>query len=223
MSDPRDRLIAHLKVLARDISSSTAHRFMVLLRELLEARNDRKKYPTLTLYCDWSVHTKLDRSSGGSALLDILDDMFANSTTMDHQLQVLLSELYATKVRQQIIQLLGTSFIHFGVVLDDRAFASIISHVIADLVGKPISRRAADLTKRTSKRLAEGLRYTADRLQFSHNDDKEASSANYLLTLVVKRIDPPSTDEIVDEPLAPVVSIVVPWPILVTSEGKLLL
>jgi hypothetical protein len=64
---------------AGDITKSTVHRFMALLRELLEERNERKKYPFLTMFCDWSLHTKLDRSKAGDDLLDILDAMWAGS------------------------------------------------------------------------------------------------------------------------------------------------
>ena len=92
MTNPRDRLIDHLPALRGDISKSTTQRLMALLRELLEERKERKKYSALTMYCDWSVHTKLDRSPAGSALLDILD-IWASSTTVDEQVQVLGGEL----------------------------------------------------------------------------------------------------------------------------------
>jgi hypothetical protein len=48
------RLVRHVaKMKAGDISESTMHRFMALLRERLEERNDRRKYPTATMFCDW--------------------------------------------------------------------------------------------------------------------------------------------------------------------------
>jgi hypothetical protein len=55
-----DRLAEHVAELkAGQISKSTVHRLMVLLRELLESRNEQDKYPVLRMFCDWSLHTKL--------------------------------------------------------------------------------------------------------------------------------------------------------------------
>jgi hypothetical protein len=215
MSNLQERLVIHLqKLAAGDISESTTHRLMALLRELLEERNERRKYPALAMFCDWSVHTKLDRSAGGGALLDMLDEIWANSTTVDQQIQILTNELSPQKLRVQMEQLLGSSFIHPGVIPNGHVFASIIDHLIADLVGKPISRRPCDVSKRTSDRLARGLRHIADRLLFSRNEDKTVSAAKYLLTLVSRQIDPPSTGE---------ARIILPWPIAVNEWGKILL
>ena len=211
MTNPRDRLIDHLPALRGDISKSTTQRLMALLRELLEERKERKKYSALTMYCDWSVHTKLDRSPAGSALLDILD-IWASSTTVDEQVQVLGGELSVLKLRKQIEELLESSFIHPSVILDDHAFASIVDHFIADLVAKPISRRSADVSKRTSERLAKGLRHIADQLFFSLGDGK-ASAAKYVLNLVSKQIDPPRPGT---------ATIVLPWPIAVNTAGEIL-
>jgi hypothetical protein len=88
------RLSTHLaKMKAGDVSESTMHRCMGLLRQLLEERGDRKKYATLAMFCDWLLHPKLDRSKAGGDLLDILDATFARSRTVDQQIQQLLEGL----------------------------------------------------------------------------------------------------------------------------------
>ena len=72
-----DRLSEHVGLMkAGHISKSTVHRLMALLRELLEEQNNQRTYPLLRMFCDWTSHTKLDRSKAGNRVLDILDDMW---------------------------------------------------------------------------------------------------------------------------------------------------
>ena len=74
MTNLPDRLKSHLaKMAAGDISDSTTHRLMALLRQLLEERNEKHRYPITAMFCDWSLHVKLDRSKPASTLLDLLD------------------------------------------------------------------------------------------------------------------------------------------------------
>jgi|SRR5260370_42446856 hypothetical protein len=99
-----DRLAEHLaEMKTGDLSKSTVHRLMVLLRELLEARNEQNKYPLLRMFCDWSLHTKLDRSKAGNGALDILDAMWAKSKTVDAQLGELMRAFRQRNFRQKLL------------------------------------------------------------------------------------------------------------------------
>lgn len=102
-----ERLKKHVaKMRAGDITDSTVHRLLALLRELLEERKERNKYPLLTMFCDWTLHTGLDRSKAGSGVLDILDEIWAWSQRVDEQIQELLREISPQKLREQMISLL---------------------------------------------------------------------------------------------------------------------
>jgi hypothetical protein len=64
-----DRLAEHIaEMKAGQISKSTVHRLMALLRELLEARSEQDKYPLLRMLCDWSLHTKLEPLESGQSV-----------------------------------------------------------------------------------------------------------------------------------------------------------
>jgi hypothetical protein len=200
MSTVSDRLAEHMAKMKADINASTVHRFMVLLRELLEERNERKKYPLLTMFCDWSVHTKLDRSQAGNDLLDILDATWANSKTVDQQIKQLLTDISPSKLQAQMVSLLSTSLIDPTAISDVEACAKLFQHVIDDLKGKTVARKADKLIKLTTERLSKGYRFIADRLYF---EDYESGSNQFVLA--AKQIEPSSGGEVL---------IKIPWPIV---------
>lgn len=54
------------------IGESQVSHFFALVRKLLEglSRPERDQYPLLGFYCDWALHTKIDRSEHGAAILE---------------------------------------------------------------------------------------------------------------------------------------------------------
>jgi hypothetical protein len=162
-----DRLAEHLaEMKTGDISKSTVHRLMVLLRELLEARNEQNKYPLLRMFCDWSLHTKLDRSKAGNGALDILDAMWAKSKTVDAQLGELIEGVSPAKLQTEIASVLAASRIDPSLIHSPR-FPIIMRHIIAEVTGKIVSRPADTRRKKTAERLAQGYRFIADRFTLS--------------------------------------------------------
>jgi hypothetical protein len=194
-----DRVSDHLKEMAAgSITKSTVHRLMGLLRELLEERGERKKYPVLAMYCDWAVHRKLDRSQQGSALLDMLDDVWALTANADEQIRVLLKGISPVTLRDQIIQLLGTVLVNPAMIIDVPSCTKIMVHLTEDLMDKPIARRREDLEKRKAERLNSGYRFMADRLFFECDQQGKR-----IIALVAKQIEPSIGGE---------VKTVIPWP-----------
>jgi hypothetical protein len=214
MTSLPDKLKKHLaKMAAGDISDSTTNRLMALLRQLLEERNERSRYPITAMFCDWSLHTKLDRSQAAGALLDLLDGTWVQTANADQLIQKITDGLNPHKLRAEILQLLGSAFIHAGVVLDDRSFAAAMDHLLAELVDKPITRRPQHVQSHTSKRLAQGHRFMAVRLFFSLNENKEHTPAKCVLNLMSQQIEPASGGH---------VSVVIPWPLAADSAGNIL-
>jgi hypothetical protein len=178
----RDRLIEHIaEMKAGQISKSTVHRLMALLRELLEARNELNKYPLLRMFCDWSLHTKLDRLKVSNQLLDLVDAMFAKRETMDAQLGQLCASISPAKFQKEVASLLEASFIDPSLAYSPR-FPQIVRHIIDDLKGKIVSRRPESVKKRTSERLAAGYRFMAARFYFKHENSE------YKFVIVFKNI-----------------------------------
>ena len=200
MSISTERLKKHVaNMKAGDITESTVLRLMSLLRELLEARNEKRKYPLLNMFCDWAVHTKLDHSSAGSQLLDILDETWAGSRKVDELIGRLVGDISPQKLREQIFALLCAEFVD-PTIMDDAGLAErIIGGLLDDLCGKPVARRADGIKKTTAERLAKGCRFIADRLYFERDE-----SGKRQLVLAAKQIEPPSGGE---------VRVKIPWPL----------
>lgn len=180
-----NRLNDHLTVLRTgDISPSTTHRLMALLRELLEQQGINRQYPLVTMFCDWSLHIRLDRSPAGAKLLDLLDATWANSRQVDQQIDALVDQLKPHLLRSQMIDILEGVLIDPTVVRTDELFGKIVRCLITDLVEKPIARKAKDEQKRVAERLALGYRFIAERIQFQEIDQM------IQLVLVAKQIAP---------------------------------
>jgi hypothetical protein len=191
MTGIADRLIHHLEILnSGDISLSTTQRLMALLREFLEERKERSQYPLLVMFCDWALHNRLDRSSGGGRLLDLLDETWANSHQVDAQIQHLVSQLSPAMLRGQLIELLRKSLIWPAAIQNDEYFTRLVKHLIADLAGKPISRGAKEQSKRTADRIGRGLRFIAERILFEKVEERMQ------LVLVARQIEPASGGEV---------------------------
>jgi hypothetical protein len=195
-----NRLTKHVaKMKAGEITESTVHRFMSLLRELLEERKERNKYQLLTMFCDWALHTGLDRSKAGGMLLDILDSTWANSQNVDAQIGEIMRGISPRTLRDQMFALLGGSFVDPSVVVEADYCVRIMDHLITDLQGKPVARSIKDSKKIESDRLAKGYRFMADRFYFEH-DEKYGNQ----FVLAAKQIEPSSGGN---------VFVKIPWPI----------
>jgi len=193
-----DRLSNHMDTLSNgDVSLSTTQRLMDLLREFLEEKGIRTRYPLLGMYCDWSLHSRLNRSLAGTSLLDLLDQVWANSHVVDEQIQSLVRQLSPQMLRDQMLEVLRNALIWPAAIQNDECFRRIVHWLVADLAGKPISRRPKDEPKRISERLALGYRFVAHRIAF------ENTSENMQLVLCAKQIEPTSGGE---------VRIQIPWP-----------
>jgi hypothetical protein len=194
-SDRLSEQIAEMK--SGKISMSGVHRFVALLRELLETRNELNKYPLLRMFCDWSLRTKLDRSKEDNQLLDILDAMSANSTTVDDQFKQLLEGISPRKLQTEIVSVLTASFIDPSLA-DSSQFAVVVRYLIDDLGGKIVSRPTENISRKTSERLEKGYRFMADRFYFERKD------GGYQFVLVSRQIEPSSGGEL---------HFNVPWPV----------
>ena len=88
-------------------SDSTAVHLMVLSRHLLERDKTKSKYPTLNLYCNWTVHTELEGSRVAYRMFSKLSQIHAvTPERIDEEVSEALSLL---KLRKELIALLRTA------------------------------------------------------------------------------------------------------------------
>jgi len=134
-----NRLAEHVAGMrAGDISKSTVHRFIALLRELIEQRRERP------------LHTKLDRSKAGNEALDILDAMWAKSKTVDAQFRELLEGISPAKLQMEIASVLTASLIDPSLIQGTR-WPVILRHLIDDLIGNPSPARPGHFKRKLRK------------------------------------------------------------------------
>jgi hypothetical protein len=68
MTSSVERLAAHVETMKSNIDPSTVSRLMSLSRQLIEETKTKDRYPVLNLFCDWSLHPKLDRKDAQNVL-----------------------------------------------------------------------------------------------------------------------------------------------------------
>ena len=133
----------------------------------------------------------------GNELLDIIDTIWAQTANADDQVRVVTRRLSPSTLRDEIFKLLANSRIDPSVVANDLPYRKLVTLLIADLLGKPISRSETARSKLSADHLAKGIRFVADRISFNQNEKLETE-----LRLVSRQLDPPSDGE---------VHIVIPW------------
>jgi hypothetical protein len=74
--------------------AQVAH-LLVLARKLIERvpAVQVRRYPVLKFYCDWSLHSKIDRSEGGGAILAKLHEIVRTDLDAPGDLRVFVAKL----------------------------------------------------------------------------------------------------------------------------------
>jgi hypothetical protein len=119
---------------------------LVEIRKLMERNNDTDKYFALNFYCDWAMHTKLDRLGAGRIVerfnkyqeLIELTQCTPDGTVPQADLQFLAQledTLRLRKFRQQFGEYLKGNDLPDDIARDDGAWTNFLSyyfHVIED-------------------------------------------------------------------------------------------
>jgi hypothetical protein len=169
MSGPKhrlDKLIKKTKRLRR-IDESAVRDIIATTRELLEATSSQSAYPVATLYCNWSLHTKISasltalrcleevaqqiRCQSSASAQDLLD-FLSNQVFHTHRLR---GELIALFRENDVGDFIFTSNVNWSV------FASLLYSGLIDKrlqypagVELPVESKDSDFLKR-AKRIYE--------------------------------------------------------------------
>ena len=77
-----DEVVAkiHQAIVAHPLREADVHHLLALARKLIERvpLDARKTYALLNFYCDWTLHSKIDRSEAGATILVRLHDIIAD-------------------------------------------------------------------------------------------------------------------------------------------------
>ncbi len=113
--------------------------FMVEIRKIMEHDND-SKYKLLRFFCDWTVHTKKDRSMSG--IIDIVNEIDRLISSVDKittlQNEQILKFLEMNELRKELSQFLTSHSLPSDLCKDDHNWSTFVDILAQVLSGQPI-------------------------------------------------------------------------------------
>jgi len=114
-------------------------RIFALTRELVEANNQFKDYPTLKLFSDWSLHPKLNRKSAKTLLREIavIVKKYESSDPGDIVAGVSKS-LSISQLHSELLLIFREANISDFMLRQPEVWNQCVTWLLQDLIGKPI-------------------------------------------------------------------------------------
>jgi hypothetical protein len=124
---------------------------LVLLRKLLELRGQKKAFPTLTFYCDWTVHPVL-KGNGAQEIVKKFDDferyMEGTHLGTPQEKLVLVNSFAATlrliDLRDDMRRFLESEGLPFNLTSDDGRWGSFVRYYTRLIETSPLRIVAAN-------------------------------------------------------------------------------
>lgn len=137
------------------LSESEVVDLMSKIRKLIEfmAPADRKPFATAKLYCDWCLHTMLDRSKAGEDIvIGIHEKVVQIQGIPDNDLIIKeLSKLLSWKeLKSELAALFSKSQIKDGLTGDKSRWEAFIKHLLEIIRNSPLKAVSKDAVKRLS-------------------------------------------------------------------------
>jgi hypothetical protein len=133
--------ISQLLNQSRIKKGEVAHLFS-LIRVLMDQKQIKDKYPQLSFYADWSVHSNLDRSVECLSILESLTDLFIRATTkgfIDDEIHQAIGAIISiSAMRAQLLELLSDVGINSPAITEDANWRGIFSLFAQTLIERPI-------------------------------------------------------------------------------------
>lgn len=112
---------------------------LVEIRKILEHDNERE-YKLLKFFCDWTVHTKKDRSMGG--IVNIVSEIDRLVSSVDkittEQNEQILKFLEMKELRRELSQFFPSRFLPDNLTEDDLTWSTFVDTLAQVLSGQPI-------------------------------------------------------------------------------------
>lgn len=143
-----DEVIRRLKDLSESptavINKDWVQVVMSQFRQHVEAQGAEGNYRVLMFYCNWNLHTKLDRGIVQDFLKDI-SDVICNEQS-GHPADRISEILSMTKLRNEIRNILGKEGIEAGIFEIDSNWKSFTELMFPFLLNKPLHRKRSITT-----------------------------------------------------------------------------
>jgi hypothetical protein len=135
-------------LIARDsLEESHVVHLMILLRKTLDhmLKSDGKKFPTIRLYCNWSVHTFIDQSQLGEEIIINIHEKIVElmSVSDNNRLIRELSKLLSwTEFKTELVDLLAKIGIADVLTTDDSKWKQFIKHILEIIRDSPLRAKS---------------------------------------------------------------------------------
>ena len=113
---------------------------MSLCRQLLESNSRVKQFPTLKFYCDWSLHSKIERSPFRIEILDKISEEINSSVTKDFH-AIITKIISVQNLREELIQLFDQYSLPVILFKINENWKNFLDVFVGLLIEKPIIRR----------------------------------------------------------------------------------
>jgi hypothetical protein len=140
--DPVSRLSRHINLIqSRPSAPSEILETVRLTRLAIEKGDAKKRYPTLAMYCDWAMHSELDRNPGAWQLLKRIDtklQTLASSTDMGVVIEEISEGLSLALLRSDFVGLFKEKGIDTSLFTVLENWIMFQQCLLNDLEGRPI-------------------------------------------------------------------------------------
>ncbi|HAU1234405.1 TPA: hypothetical protein ACMWW0_001961 [Legionella pneumophila] len=103
-----------------DLNDSIVVHFLTLIRKELEIldESDREFFDVLKFYCDWALHTAIDRSKSGSSIISNINQTIAiyQHSSSNEELIRAISILLINKLKNQLSKFLDKHSIQTNII-----------------------------------------------------------------------------------------------------------
>lgn len=114
---------------------------LVQVRKLLDSISTANKYCSLRLYCDWAVHTKLDRSLA-SSIVEKVDELYPKmvrgTRLSDHEHDELFGIFALDSFREDFKNFLLDKSLPNSICKSDKRWAIFLSHYLRVIQDCPL-------------------------------------------------------------------------------------
>ncbi|HRD71270.1 MAG TPA: hypothetical protein PK657_14150 [Legionella sp.] len=121
-----------------DINDSVVVHFLTLIRKELELLDEsRESFDVLKFYCDWALHTGIDRSKSGSSIISNINQtitIFQHASSNEELIRG-ISILLVNKLKNQLLKFLDKHSIQTNIISDQtqwRHFSLILFSILED-------------------------------------------------------------------------------------------
>jgi hypothetical protein len=112
---------------------------MSLSRQVIEETNTKDRYPVFNLFCDWSLHPKLDRKDAQNILGAIEEALLVEMEKPGHfTSDTLMAAVSPRRLRNEMIALLTANMIDPTVAENLHYFVPIVAWLTEDISHKPL-------------------------------------------------------------------------------------